>query len=83
MEEAAFNITFDWDESLGVPGAFIVKNNHHSQFYLKTLTLHDVPGDGEVHFVCNSWVYPSHRYNNDRVFFSNKVLIDILHQANM
>ncbi|KAM3356251.1 putative linoleate 9S-lipoxygenase 5 [Capsicum galapagoense] len=75
VEEAAVNITFDWDESIGVPGAFIIKNYHHSQFYLKTLTLQDVPGHGEVHFVCNSWVYPAHRYNYDRVFFSNKTYL--------
>ncbi|KAK7831226.1 putative linoleate 9s-lipoxygenase 5 [Quercus suber] len=41
-------------------------------FYLKTVTLEDVPGHGRVHFVCNSWVYPAHRYRYNRVFFSNK-----------
>lgn len=72
--ETTFNITFDWHESMDVPGAFIIKNYHRSQFYLKTVTL-DVPGHGGVHFVCNSWVYPTHRYRYNRVFFSNKVLI--------
>ena len=71
--ETAFTISFDWDESMGVPGALMVRNHHHSQFYLKTITLEDVPGHGRVHFVCNSWVYPAHRYNYDRIFFSNKV----------
>lgn len=71
--EAKFDLTFNWDKSLGVPGAFIVRNHHHSQFYLKTVTLEDVPGHGEVHFVCNSWVYPAHRYKYNRVFFTNKV----------
>ncbi|CAN4092979.1 unnamed protein product [Withania somnifera] len=75
VEEAAFNITFDWDESIRVPGAFIIKNNHHSQFYLKTVTLQNVPGHSEVHFDCNSWVYPAHCYNYDRVFFSNKTYL--------
>ncbi|GMY27436.1 probable linoleate 9S-lipoxygenase 5 isoform X2 [Fagus crenata] len=70
--ETEFTITFDWDESMGVPGAFVVRNHHHSQFYLKTVTLEDVPGHGPVHFVCNSWVYPAHRYKYNRVFFSNK-----------
>ncbi|KAE8658363.1 Linoleate 9S-lipoxygenase 5 [Hibiscus syriacus] len=68
--EATFSVTFEWDESMGVPGVFIIKNKHHSQFYLKTVTLEDVPGHGRVHFVCNSLVYP--RYKYDRVFFSNK-----------
>lgn len=71
--ETAFTISFDWDESVGVPGALMIRNHHHSQFYLKTITLEDVPGHGRVHFVCNSWVYPAHRYNYDRIFFSNKV----------
>uniref|UniRef100_A0A2P2KIK4 Putative linoleate 9S-lipoxygenase 5 n=1 Tax=Rhizophora mucronata TaxID=61149 RepID=A0A2P2KIK4_RHIMU len=71
-EETAFNVTFDGDEGTGVPWAFIIRNHHHSQFYLKTVTLEDVPGCGRVHFVCNSWVYPTHCYKYDRVFFSNK-----------
>ncbi|KNA19536.1 hypothetical protein SOVF_060820 [Spinacia oleracea] len=69
--ETTFNVTFEWDESETVPGAFIIKNHHHSQFYLKTVTL-DIPGHGPLHFVCNSWVYPAHRYKYNRVFFSNK-----------
>ncbi|CAI0466051.1 unnamed protein product [Linum tenue] len=74
--ETSFSITFDWDHSaMGVPGAFIIRNHHHSQFYLKTLTLDDVPGHGRVHFICNSWVYPAHRYKYDRIFFSNKTYL--------
>ncbi|XWS53997.1 hypothetical protein CRYUN_Cryun10bG0049800 [Craigia yunnanensis] len=73
--ETKFSVTFEWDETIGVPGAFIIKNHHHSQFYLRTVTLEDVPGHGRVHFVCNSWVYPAHRYKYDRVFFSNKTYL--------
>ncbi|KAL5701873.1 hypothetical protein ACHQM5_027159 [Ranunculus cassubicifolius] len=73
--ETAYTITFDWDESEGVPGAFIVENRHHSQFYLRTVTLEDVPGAGRIHFLCNSWVYPTHRYKYPRVFFSNKTYL--------
>ncbi|XVF63141.1 hypothetical protein PTKIN_Ptkin09bG0065000 [Pterospermum kingtungense] len=73
--ETVFTVTFEWHESMGVPGAFIVKNHHHSQFYLRTVTLEDVPGHGRVHFVCNSWVYPTRRYKYDRVFFSNKTYL--------
>ncbi|KAI3878904.1 hypothetical protein MKW92_042273 [Papaver armeniacum] len=67
-----FNVTFEWDESIGVPGAFLIKNYHHSEFFLKTLTLEDIPGVGPVHFDCHSWVYPSKRYKYDRIFFSNQ-----------
>ncbi|KAK1582743.1 hypothetical protein Q3G72_017814 [Acer saccharum] len=71
--ESAFDVNFDWDEEeIGVPGAFIITNNHHSEFYLKTVTLDDFPGQGRIHFVCNSWVYPAKHCKYDRVFFSNK-----------
>ncbi|KAK4282802.1 hypothetical protein QN277_014133 [Acacia crassicarpa] len=73
--ESMFQVTFEWDEEIGIPGAFLIKNNHHSEFYLRTLTLEDVPGQGDIHFVCNSWVYPAHKYKNDRVFFSNKAYL--------
>ncbi|KAK4266355.1 hypothetical protein QN277_027295 [Acacia crassicarpa] len=73
--DTEFSVTIDWHESMGVPGAFIIRNHHHSQFYLKTVTLEDIPGHGPVHFVCNSWVYPAHRYKYNRVFFPNKTCL--------
>ena len=71
--ESAFKVNFEWEEEIGVPGAFLIKNNHHSEFYLKTLTLEDVPDEGRIHFVCNSWIYPAKYYQKDRIFFTNKV----------
>lgn len=71
--DSIFRVTLEWNEEIGVVGAFIIRNFHHSEFYLKTLTLEDVPGHGRVHFICNSWVYPAQRYKNDRIFFTNKV----------
>uniref|UniRef100_A0ACD6AM87 Uncharacterized protein n=1 Tax=Avena sativa TaxID=4498 RepID=A0ACD6AM87_AVESA len=66
--ESKFNVKFDWEvEKLGVPGAIIVKNNHASEFFLKTITLDDVPGRGTVVFVANSWVYPQRNYRYNRV----------------
>ncbi|KAL5135975.1 putative linoleate 9S-lipoxygenase 5 [Glycine soja] len=75
--ESAFRVAFDWngDEDIGTPGAFLVRNNHHSEFYLKSLTLENVPGHGVIHFICNSWVYPAHKYKTDRIFFSNKTYL--------
>jgi linoleate 9S-lipoxygenase len=64
-------IEFDWDSNLGPPGAFFITNSHRNQFFLKSVTL-EVPGHGNVHFDCNSWVYPASRYNRARVFFSNR-----------
>lgn len=72
-DHATFSINFSWDDSHGVPGAFLIRNHHHSEFFLKTVTLEDVPGHGQLHFVCNSWVYPTKRYKKDRIFFANKV----------
>ncbi|KAK6911552.1 Lipoxygenase, C-terminal, partial [Dillenia turbinata] len=52
-----------------------MKNLHHSEFYLKSVTLEDVPGHGRIQFVCNSWVYPAKHYNYDRIFFSNQTYL--------
>ncbi|KAM1095501.1 hypothetical protein EV1_010459 [Malus domestica] len=73
--ESAFEVTFDHEEEVGVPGAILIKNNHHSEFFLKTVTLENVPGEDRVHFVCNSWVYPTEKYTKDRVFFTNKTYL--------
>jgi linoleate 9S-lipoxygenase len=72
--ENKFGITFNWEvEKMGLPGAIIVKNNHATEFFLKTITLDDVPGHGKVVFVANSWVYPQIKYRYNRVFFTNDV----------
>ncbi|KAL3330107.1 hypothetical protein AABB24_034123 [Solanum stoloniferum] len=73
--ESAFDVTFDWDEDIGIPGAFIINNFHFNEFYLKSLTLEDVPNHGNVHFVCNSWVYPAKRYKSERIFFANQAYL--------
>ena len=73
--ESAFKVTFDWDNEIGVPEAILIKNKHHSEFYLKSITLEDVSGEGQIHFVCNSWVYPADKYKKGRILFSNKVII--------
>ncbi|KAK2999069.1 hypothetical protein RJ639_024028 [Escallonia herrerae] len=74
-EDSTFSVTFDWDKEIGVPGAFLIKNCHHNEFYLKTLTLEAVPGHGRLHFICNSWVYPAKPHKKDRVFFTNQTYL--------
>ncbi|OEL34525.1 Linoleate 9S-lipoxygenase 2 [Dichanthelium oligosanthes] len=70
--ESKFRVRFNWEvEKHGVPGAIIVKNNHASEFFLKTITLDDVPGRGSIVFVADSWIYPQSKYRYDRVFFAN------------
>ncbi|KAH0731603.1 hypothetical protein KY289_002791 [Solanum tuberosum] len=74
--ESTFSVTFDWDRNeFGVPGAFIIKNFHLNEFFLKSLTLEHVPNHGKIHFVCNSWVYPAFRYKSDRIFFANQAYL--------
>lgn len=73
-ESTTYNVTFEWSEEMGIPGAFTIANFHHSEFYLKSLTLEHVPGHGRVHFVCDSWVYPAEHYEKDRIFFANQVI---------
>ncbi|KAK4339634.1 hypothetical protein RND71_041096 [Anisodus tanguticus] len=63
------------DEEFGVPGAFIIKNSHFNELFLKSLTLEDVPNHGKIHFVCNSWVYPASKYKSDRIFFANQAYL--------
>lgn len=77
VDEASYDVGFEWDESFGCPGAFIIRNDHHSEIHLKTVTLQDVPGHGPLHFVCDSWVYPTKRYDHDRVFFSNQTYLPL------
>ncbi|KMZ65959.1 Lipoxygenase (potentially 9-LOX) [Zostera marina] len=72
--ESTFDVNFEWDSSLGIPGAVIVKNNHHSEFYLRSLTLKD-DVSGIIVFDCNSWVYPIDKYDYDRVFFVNNTYL--------
>eukprot|EP01018_Ginkgo_biloba_P032634 Gb_15015 [translate_table: standard] len=69
--EATYKVEFSLDSNFGTPGAFVIRNLHRHEFFLKSLTLH-LPAEGTVHFVCNSWVYPASKYQTDRVFFSNQ-----------
>lgn len=66
-----YEISFKWNSGLGVPGAFLVRNMHSRQFFLKSLTL-DIPGHGKLRFKCNSWITPYETSKTDRIFFCNK-----------
>lgn len=73
FKKITFPFTFDWNDDFGTPGAILVRNSINP-FYLMTVTLKDVPGHGQIHFICNSWVYNENCYKpNLRVFFSNQV----------
>ncbi|CAO2147813.1 unnamed protein product [Urochloa humidicola] len=69
--ENAFRVNLEWDMSQGIPGAVLVRNLQHDEFFLKKLTLEGVPGKGTVVFFANSWIYPHNLYSQDRIFFTN------------
>lgn len=69
--ESKFSVTFEWEESDGFPGAIIVTNNHHSEFFLRSVSIEYFPRKGRLHFDCNSWIYPAKCYQYDRIFFTN------------
>ncbi|OMO99196.1 Lipoxygenase [Corchorus olitorius] len=73
--DSIYSVNFDWDEKFGTPGAILVRNSlENTEFYLKSVTLENVPGRSRIHFVCNSWVYKDEKNHSDRVFFTNKTL---------
>ncbi|KAA3468688.1 putative linoleate 9S-lipoxygenase 5 isoform X1 [Gossypium australe] len=51
LEDRTFHVYFEWDEDFGTPGTVLVHNPYESEFYLKTITLQEVPGRGPIHFV--------------------------------
>ncbi|KAG2379958.1 Linoleate 9S-lipoxygenase [Vigna angularis] len=71
--QSAFDIHFEWDSDMGIPGAFYIENFMQVEFFLVSLTLEDIPNHGTIHFVCNSWIYNDKKYKSDRIFFANKV----------
>ncbi|XVE63008.1 hypothetical protein DITRI_Ditri06bG0165200 [Diplodiscus trichospermus] len=72
LADSNFTVEFDWTEDFGTPGALLVRNLNSAEFYLKTVTLEDVPGRGRITFICNSWVYNIDKNLTARIFFANK-----------
>ncbi|CAL5024978.1 unnamed protein product [Urochloa decumbens] len=74
--EAELDVSLAWDETLGAPGAVVVKNHSDFPVYLKLLSVPAGFGADKaaVHFACNGWVYPvdKHPY---RLFFTNDACV--------
>ncbi|KAF4353910.1 hypothetical protein F8388_007414 [Cannabis sativa] len=47
--ESAYSVHFELEEGFGVPEAFVINNNHTTEFFLKSLTLEDVPDQGQTY----------------------------------
>lgn len=75
-KDSEHRISFEWKPEMGTPGAVLVTNNHPREFFLKELSI-QIPGKGDIRFLCNSWIYPKWmtRFYSDlvaeRVFFAN------------
>ncbi|XP_049353656.1 linoleate 9S-lipoxygenase 6-like [Solanum verrucosum] len=65
-----YELTFEADRDFGFPGAFVIWNQHKDKFFLQSLSL-QVEFKQMVHFECNSWIYPNHLMQKERIFFSN------------
>ncbi|XP_004510413.1 linoleate 9S-lipoxygenase-like [Cicer arietinum] len=74
-KQSAYRIHFEWDNDMGIPGAFYVENFMQHEFFLVSLTLEDIPNHGSITFVCNSWVYNDNKYKSHRIFFANKTYL--------
>ncbi|CAA6664682.1 unnamed protein product [Spirodela intermedia] len=59
------------DSSFGTPGAILVTNRHHREFFLENIVVEGF-FSGPVHFNCHSWVQSSWEYPDKRVFFGDK-----------
>lgn len=72
VENYQYSVTFRVPSDFGEIGAFFIRNNHRNEFYLISVSL-EYPDKSVTEFFCNSWIYNTLFYKNDRVFFSNKV----------
>lgn len=68
-----YAIQFVVPKNFGIPGAIIVKNNHHNEFLLVAFVL-DLPDKAAAHFITNSWVYNTSK-TGGRIFFRNKAYL--------
>jgi linoleate 9S-lipoxygenase len=75
-KDSTHEISFEWAPEMGTPGAVLVTNNHSREFFLKELSI-EIPGKGDIRFLCNSWIYPKwmttfcSNLTAERVFFAN------------
>ncbi len=78
-EDVTYPVTLLVPKDFGTPGAFIVRNKHMNEFFLKSLSL-TLPDNSsgnktQVFFPCNSWVYNEKKYQGNRIFFSNQAFL--------
>uniref|UniRef100_A0A3N7G2T8 Lipoxygenase n=1 Tax=Populus trichocarpa TaxID=3694 RepID=A0A3N7G2T8_POPTR len=65
-----YKIKIHVEPDFGIPGAFLMKNQHKHKFFLESVTL-EIPDNQIIYFDCRSWVYPFQKTKSERLFFSN------------
>ena len=71
-ERVVLTVEISVDSNFGTPGAILVMNSCHREFFLEKLVVEGFLSGG-VHFGCHSWVQPSSNNLEKIVFFSNTV----------
>lgn len=71
-EHVVYTAEFTVDADFGEPGAVLVANRHHREFFLESIVIESGLPCGTVYFACNSWVQTTGELRDKRVFFSNK-----------
>ncbi|MED6211808.1 hypothetical protein PIB30_077059, partial [Stylosanthes scabra] len=66
-----YETDFEVPNDFGEIGAVLVENEHHTEMFLETITLHGFP-EGPIHFDCASWVHSKFDDPTKRIFFTNK-----------
>ncbi|XP_021685924.2 linoleate 9S-lipoxygenase 6 [Hevea brasiliensis] len=70
VKTITYQIKLYTEPEFGIPGAFLITNQHKHEFFLEYATL-EVLDNHLIHFECRSWVYPVQKTKSDRLFFSN------------
>ncbi|KAL9347420.1 hypothetical protein Peur_058786 [Populus x canadensis] len=65
-----YKIKIHVEPDFGIPGAFLMKNQHKHKFFLESVTL-EILDNQIIYFDCRSWVYPFQKTKSERLFFSN------------
>ncbi|KAE8038087.1 hypothetical protein FH972_010630 [Carpinus fangiana] len=69
MKTTTYKVKFQVKPDFGIPGALVIKSQHKQKLFLQSATLEII--NQNIHFNCNSWIYPFKNTNADRIFFSN------------
>ncbi|XP_078444696.1 lipoxygenase 3 [Wolffia australiana] len=70
-DKAVLTAEFTSDSSFGTPGAAVLTNRHHREFFVESIVVEGFLS-GPAHFSCHSWVQSCWEQPDKRVFFSDK-----------